>query len=490
VRLPFRRAFLRGTTRPSTGGRDDLHHAVIGAAVVLAALASWAIAGAHGLLSGASRIAIYVLANLILAFDAIDLIVRMWLKRLHGAASPGPSFGLGLHEISNAERTVSMRPYAVVASLYNEADDLDRFITTLEPFKDRAWVIDDASTDSTFLRLRRMGFNCIRGTVNRNKPGALRELLRLLPAEIETVVVLDPDVRWAASRGTERGVLETLISDLQRSGAAAFTPRVRVAGGRWWADCQALEYELSCGIGRKSLRDLSSNSGVSIYRRTALEAALSRHSLSIYAEDLENSLLLLASGQQIYYDDRLTLETTAKDTWRALFSQRVGWAFGCARLFVERWPALLAIARRSPLGAYQYLFYLGFNGIALLPLKLVSIAILTTSMLRAIDDLLMLNLVQAHSWNEPLLFVLWYCKSLLILLCACFVALPGGERGRHLATLPSYCAYALMQYIPITVGYLNFISLKTFGRRLYADHYRDGSAFTARSARVLVPQKS
>jgi cellulose synthase/poly-beta-1,6-N-acetylglucosamine synthase-like glycosyltransferase len=484
------RASRRRPEAPSTGARDDLQRAVIVAAIILAALASWAVAGAHGLLAGASRITIYLLANLILAFDAIDLIVRMWLKRLHGAAPTGPSFGLALPEISNSERAVSLRAYAVVASLYNEADDLDRFVATLEPFKDRAWVIDDASTDTTLLRLHRMGFNGIRGTVNRNKPGALRELLRLLPPEIETVVVLDPDVRWAAPQGSERTVLERVISDLQRSGAAALTPRVQVTGGTWWTDCQALEYELSCGIGRKSLRDLSSNSGVSIYRRSALEEALRRHSLSFYAEDLENSLLLLAAGQQIYYDDRVIVETNAKSTWRALFSQRVGWAFGCIRLFVERWPALLAVARRSPLGAYQYLFYLGFNGIALSPLKLVSIAILTTSMLRAVDDLLMLNLVPAYAWNEPLLFVLWYCKSVLILLCACFVALPRGERARHLGTLPFYCVYAVLQYAPVTVGYLNFIALKTIGRRLYADHYRDRSALHEPAARALTPQKS
>jgi cellulose synthase/poly-beta-1,6-N-acetylglucosamine synthase-like glycosyltransferase len=481
VRVPF---------RSTADARDDLRRAVVASAILLAALASWTVAGANGLLSGASRIVIFLLANLILAFDTIDLIVRVWLKRLHGTASPGPSLGLALPEISNAERAVSMRPYAVVASLYNEADDLDQFTATLEPFKDRVWVIDDASTDSTFLRLRRMGFNCIRGAVNRNKPGALSELLKVLPTEIETIVVLDPDVRWTASRGAERDALERVISDLQRSGAAALTPRVQVAGGKWWTDCQALEYELSCGIGRKSLRDLSSNSGVSIYRRSVLENALARHSLSIYAEDLENSLLLLASGQQIYYDDRLIVETTGKDTWRALFSQRVGWAFGCVRLFAERWPALVAIARRSPLGAYQYAFYLGFNGIALLPLKLASIAILATSFLRALDDLLGLNLVPARPWNEPLLFVLWYCKSLLVLLCACFVALPRGERARHLGTLPFYCVYALLQYVAVTVGYLNFVSLRTFGRRIYADHYGDRDPTAERSAGVIATQKS
>jgi cellulose synthase/poly-beta-1,6-N-acetylglucosamine synthase-like glycosyltransferase len=463
------------------GPRQDLEHAVIVVALVLASLAGWTIAGASGLLADASRIIIFVVANLVLSFDSIDLILRMWFRRLHGAAPRGPSFDLALPEISHAERRVTLLPYAIVASLYNEAEQLDRFLTTLEPFKKRVWLIDDASSDSTPLQLRRAGWNCISDGLNRNKPGALKELLARLPAEIQTVVVLDPDIRWALPAGSELAILEEVVSDLQRSGAAALTPRVRATRGGWLSECQALEYELSCGIGRKSLRDLACNSGVSVYRRSALEDALSRHSLSIYAEDFENSVLLLAAGERIYYDDRLTIETTPKPSWQGLFSQRVGWSFGCAKVFAERLSLFRSIAQRSPLGAYQYLCYLGINGIVLLPLKLVSIAILATSFLRALDDLLLLDLVPAHHWNEPLLFALWYVKSLVVLACACWVAIPRGERARHLATLPFYAFYALLQYVPVTVGYLNFLTLKYLGARLYRDHYHDAHGFVQRS---------
>jgi cellulose synthase/poly-beta-1,6-N-acetylglucosamine synthase-like glycosyltransferase len=228
---------------------------------------------------------------------------------------------------------------------------------------------------------------------------------------------------------------------------------------------------LCCGLGRKSLGDLCCNSGVSVYRRRALEAAMARHSLSIYAEDLENSLILLAAGKRIYYDDRLVVETEAKRTWRGLFSQRVGWSFGCAKLFLERIPLLLAVARRSPLGAYQYLIYLGLNGILLLPLKLFTIGILMMSLLRAVDDLLMANLVPQYAWNDPFLFVLWYAKSTTVLLIACLAAVPSGERARYLVTIPLYGLYTLLQYLPMTVGYLNLLSVKLLGRRLYADHY-------------------
>lgn len=458
---------------------------MVAAILVLTGLSGVTIAGASGLLADASRIVIYVLANLVLAFDSIDLMVRMWFRRLNGAAATGPSLDLALPEISRAERRVTLLPYAVVASLHNEAADIDRFLTTLEPVKSHVWLIDDASSDSTLLQLRRAGWNCIAGGVNRNKPGALKELLARLPAEIDTVVVLDPDIRWAMPAGSEVTALEEIVSDLQRSGAAGLTPRVQAARGGWLEECQALEYALACGIGRKSLRDLACNSGVSMYRRSALAAALADHTLSIYAEDLENSVLLLSRGERIYYDDRLTIETHAKPTWRSLFSQRVGWSFGGAKVFAERLPEMLAIGRRSPLGAYQYLGYLGIVGILLLPLRLVSIAILMTSFLRTLDDLLLLHLVPARQWNEPLLFVLWYVKSLLVLACACYVAVPRGERARYLGTLPFYGFYALLQNVPVALGYLNFLTFKALGVRLYHDHYHpdDGFGVLQRTAR-------
>lgn len=440
-------------------------------AIGLVCVATWLVAAAGGLLANGTRILIYVLANLILAFDVVDLLVRLWLKRLHGAVGRGPAVDLQLQEISNVERALALRPYAVIASIHNEADDLDRFLAVLEPFKDVAWLIDDASEDDTLLRLRRQGWKCVAGGVNRHKPGALLHLLETLPAEIDTVVIMDPDARWITPSGLERSTLETVISDLQRSGAAALTPRIQARPGGWLVECQALEYELACGLGRKSLADLACNSGVSIYRYSALRAALARHSLSVYAEDFENSLLLLSAGERIYYDDRLIIQTRAKTSWSSLFSQRVGWSFGCARVFLERLSLLVAIARRSPLGAYQYLFYLGLNGIALLPLKLASIAVLGLSLLQGIDDLLMTDLIPSHSWNDPLLFVLWYCKSTAILVIACHAALPRGERLRHLFTLPFYCMYPLLQYLPTTVGYLNLLTLRIAGRRLYADHY-------------------
>jgi cellulose synthase/poly-beta-1,6-N-acetylglucosamine synthase-like glycosyltransferase len=475
-----------GRARKSVGGASDLTGAWTAAAVAGVCVAGVTVAAAIGLLSGAARIAVYLLANLILTVDVIDLLVRLWVQRLHGAQRPGPSIDLGLTEISNAERAATLQPYAVIASLHDEADGIDRFLATLSSFKNCVWLIDDASSDGTLLRLRRAGWNCVGGTVNRNKPGALKHLLHMLPPEIQTIVVLDPDVRWADPAVSQRALLERVISDLQRSGAAALTPRVQAAPGGLLVECQAFEYELACGLGRRSLGDLCCNSGVSVYRRSALEYALAHHSLSIYAEDFESSLLLLAAGERIYYDDRMVVETRAKTTCTSLLSQRVGWALGHARVLLERMPQLLAVARRGPLAAYQYLLYLGFAAVVLLPLRLLSVAILAASLLKGIDDLLLTGLLPSASWNEPLLFALWYCKCVLIMLITCCVTLPRGERARHLLILPAYPVYALLPYVAMAIGFANLLTLKTLGWRLFTDQYEPcpsaGSSAARRAA--------
>jgi hypothetical protein len=451
--------------------RGDLNRALLTCSIALVGIAGWVLADINGLLTDLSRVLIFSLANFVLIFDTLDLVVRIWLKRHRGTIGAGPSTDLELPEVSNTERILNLAPYAIIASVHDHADQVDRFVQAMQPFKDCVWLIDDASRDDTLLRLREQGWHCLASPVNRKKPAALAQLLKSLPSDIQTVVVTDPDCMWGSAPTTARANLELVISDLQRSGAAAFTPRVQAVRRGWLVECQAFEYELSCGLGRKSLGNLSTNSGVSVYRRSALEAALSKHTLSVYAEDFENSLLLLAAGESIYYDDRLIVVTEAKHSLRALFSQRVGWAFGGAKVFMERMPMVFAVVRRSPIAAYQYGFYLGLNGIALLPLKLTSIGLLALSFLASLDDLFTAQLLPHHSWNDPLLFALWYLKSIAVLAASCFSALPKGDRARHLAILPFYPLYALLQYVPMTVGYANLVTLRLTGRRLYKDHY-------------------
>src|SRR5260370_38721330 len=99
---------------------------------------------------------------------------------------------------------------------------------------------------------------------------------------------------------------------------------------------QAFEYALAFRVGRESLGGFSVTSGVSFYRRSALARALSEHSLSVYAEDFENAVILLSHGERIYYDGRLVVSTEGPDSLQRWFSQRVGWYHGLIQAYIGR----------------------------------------------------------------------------------------------------------------------------------------------------------
>ncbi len=128
-----------------------------------------------------------------------------------------------------------------------------------------------------------------------------------------------------------------MIGDFQQSGAAAVCPRIMIEPDGFLARFQAFEYALAFRVGRESLADYSITSGVS--RSTAATrcgARCSEHSLSVYAEDLENAVILLSHGERIYYDGRLVVSTEGPGTLARWFSQRVGWYHGLLKVYTER----------------------------------------------------------------------------------------------------------------------------------------------------------
>jgi hypothetical protein len=48
---------------------------------------------------------------------------------------------------------------------------------------------------------------------------------------------------------------------------------------------------------------------------------------------------------------------------------------------------------------------------------------------------------------------------------------PKAERAYIAPIVPLYLFYAITHIAPMTVGYMNWISMKLRGRRLYHDHY-------------------
>ncbi|MDE2221149.1 MAG: hypothetical protein KGJ52_12310, partial [Gammaproteobacteria bacterium] len=357
-------------------------------------LTAWIACSAADLRAGDSSPVLIGLASVIVFTDALDFWLRLYVHRRHTAAAADPvgSYRSLLSVDLAATRdgdsgAARARPYAIVASIYNLGDQLDDFMERLQPYRDHIWLVSDGSTDNTAQRLRQAGWRCLEEEVNRRKPAALRRLLATLPAHISTVMVIDPDVR-ICPRGEGSAVgLERAVADLQLSGAAAACPRVVIERDGFLGRFQALEYALAFVIGRRSLADFGVTSGVSIYRRDALESALARHSLSVYAEDLENAVILLRDGERIYYDGRLVVSTEGPSSLGHWFSQRVGWYFGLLRVYTQRFHELWRIGRRTPFAMYNFIVYMGVVALGLHLLRIVSAVLLLVSLAAIIDNL-------------------------------------------------------------------------------------------------------
>jgi cellulose synthase/poly-beta-1,6-N-acetylglucosamine synthase-like glycosyltransferase len=423
-------------------------------------------------------VSLYLLATFVLSLDFLDLVLRAWFRRRHtrgaqGEASP-TSVPLEVGRFTPYQMRLHLRPYALLVSVHNAEEELDDFLEAIAPYRDRLWVIDDASTDDTWFRLRQAGVQCIRGDPNRKKPGAIKELLAHLPPDVATVVVLDPDVRILDAAAGGIPDLERVVFEFQRSRRAAACPRIVVRPDGWLAQLQALEYCIGLGLGRKSLGDHCITSGVALYRRDALAGALEEHTLSVYAEDLKNALILLGRGESIYYDERLVIETAAKRTWRAWFSQRVGWHYGLLKVYRENFRDVRRSANGRPFFIYQYLVYMGGFTLLLHPFRLLSLGILTLSTANGLDLLLGLDWVPDAPVTEPAYFLFAYLNYTALTLAASSLATTRFREWRRLLPVtPLYFFYVLFLILPATLGYANWFSLRLMGRRLYRDHFQD-----------------
>ncbi len=216
---------------------------------------------------------------------------------------------------------------------------------------------------------------------------------------------------------------------------------------------------------------------------------MNEHSLSVYAEDFENAVILLSHGERIYYDGRLVVSTEGPGSLQRWFSQRVGWYHGLIKVYTERFPEILRISRRAPFAFYHYLIYVGGLSLAMHLVKIVSAVLLLMSLLSGLDALLLDDLVPRGAIANPANFVAAVTSYLALGLIALFTSVPKAERAYAAPIVPLYLCYALTHIVPMTVGFGNFFTLKVFGRRIYQDHYEapaDPNAGVATGAKESV----
>lgn len=444
---------------------------------VCALLMVWVALGAANARAMSLSPVVFILANFIVYTDAIDFALRLFMRRRHTATSVAIeenrhlSIDLAGALPAGARQVVPMRPYAIIASVFNLQGQLEEFMDAFGPWRDKVWLISDGSTDRTVARLRQAGWRCFDDGVNRKKPGAIKLLLERLPPHIETVMVVDPDIRIHGRKTGSIVDLERAIADFQQSGAAAMCPRIMIEPDGFLARFQAFEYALAFRVGRESLADYTVTSGVSIYRRDALARALSQHSLSVYAEDFENAVLLLSQGERIYYDGRLVVSTEGPGKVRRWFSQRVGWYHGLLKVYAERLPEIWRVARRTPFAMYHYVLYVGGLSLALHLAKMVSAVLLVVSFIAGFDEMFLAHLLPEGPLVNPTYFLSAVGSYLALGVIALFTIVPKAERAYVAPIVPLYLFYALVHIVPMTVGFANWIALQIWGRRVYRDHY-------------------
>lgn len=424
------------------------------------------------------RLGVYLLASTVVFVDLFDFLLRLYQRRIQASPLEPPrtqptSAPLDIAPFNPHQRKLHLQPYALAISVHDLGEELDAFVAAMEPYRTHLYVIDDASSDATPERLEAARIRVVRGARNRHKPGAIRELLHHLPADVRTVLVLDPDCRILEPGTSDISALENVIFEFQRSRCGAACPRIAVRRTNWLARFQRLEYVLAFAVGRKSLRDFSITSGIALYRRDVLERTLAQHSLSVYAEDLENTLLMISQREQVYYDERLVIETEGKETFSAWFSQRVGWSYGLAKVYLQNLRRVWDASRSDPMHFYQYLVYLGVFSIAFHPLKLASLIALAASALNGLDVVLGAGVVPDTALTNPWIFPVVYAKYTLLIAAVIPASAPRGERLEHLPAALLYLPYTLVHLLPTGVGYLNWLSLRLMGRRLYRDHFAD-----------------
>ena len=110
------------------------------------------------------------------------------------------------------------------------------------------------------------------------------------------------------------------------------------------------------------------------------------------------------------------------------------------------------------------------------PLKLFACLLLMASFAGGVDRLLHLGIVPHTAFTEPTYFLIAYAECCGLLVLALMSSPREYDSGRLTRLAPAillYFFYSSLHTLPITLGYLNWCSLRLVGRRVYRDHFQD-----------------
>jgi cellulose synthase/poly-beta-1,6-N-acetylglucosamine synthase-like glycosyltransferase/predicted regulator of Ras-like GTPase activity (Roadblock/LC7/MglB family) len=367
---------------------------------------------------------------------------------------------------SDSLETFDLKPYVILAAVYNIEDEWDKLWPHLKHFKDHLFFVDDISKDNTMEVVSHAGVKIIPNPIKTNKPGGLLYGISKLDPDIETVVVIDPDIELP-----DRVTLERAIFDQQRSGAGAVgvqvLPSMNQEHNVLWR-CQYVEYSDSMSFGKTAQHDSIFLSGAAaIFDKEVLKQHLLMSSRSVYAEDLEISMLILISDLRTYFDKRVIFSTDVPLTLQRITLQRIGWHFGMLRVAIPY--ILKARSKKDTLFYYNFYFYILIINILIHPLKVLAIFSYVISLFAFLLGFIFPELLQYQfmSLSSIILISLFY-----IILSADSLIWSPDFSYRDIGTILYFALYkGYLNLLPITIGYLNYFLYFFFEKKLVNDPY-------------------
>ncbi len=193
-------------------------------------------------------------------------------------------------------------------------------------------VIDDASTDDTFSRIRPFlsggRVRVVRKMVNEGKAMALNDGLRCARGEI--ICVMDADARPDAE------ILRWIVPHFLHPRVGAVTGNPRVTNRRTLISrLQAIEFTSIISLQKRAQRVwgriLTVSGVVGAFHRRALED-VGLFSPDMATEDIDVSWKMQLRAWDIRYEPRAVVWMQVPERWRDLWKQRRRWSLGLAQV--------------------------------------------------------------------------------------------------------------------------------------------------------------
>ena len=195
--------------------------------------------------------------------------------------------------------------------------------------------------------------------------------------------------------------------------------------------------------------------------------------ISVYAEDFENAVILLSRGERIYYDGRLVVSTEGPGVAAPLVlaagrlvSRPAQGVLGALRQDLAHQPA----HRRSPCITSSSTWAACRS--ACISLKMVSAVLLVVSFAERLRSAV--PGVSAAAKAPCSIPVISSRPSAAISRSASSRCSPSCRRPSARTSRRSCRCISSMRIahiVPMTVGFMNWIALQLWGRRVYRDHY-------------------